>query len=163
MPRRRSGKKIDFVHWTYAESVVAVAAGTVAENLFIAEHEPQTLLRMRGEIAAWNDGAPTPPRAVRFGAGIILVPEGTASTVLWSPITDADAPWIWVDYGMIGFEEAVADAIDVPMLTGFRKVIDSKSMRILRNQEIQVVFENVTDGGATTVNVGLQVRLLTGK
>ncbi len=162
---RRSGhaKKIDTVHWTYGSfDAQALAAGTVAVLLSAAQHLPETLLRLRGEWVAYLDGASTPPKLCAIGCGIIQVPEGTGTTVLWSPITDGDAPWIWVDYAMIGHEENVVDVVDVPMLTGVRRVIDSKAMRRLRNTELQVVMENATVGGSTTVNVAGQVRQLAG-
>jgi len=97
MPRRRSGKKIDFVHWAYGNATAsALAAGTNGATLFPAQHLPETLLRMRGELMSWGDANLAPGVNARIGCGIILVPEGTGSTVLWSPITDGDAPWIWV-------------------------------------------------------------------
>jgi len=164
MPRRRSGKKIDFVHWTYGSwTQGAIAAGTGASNVFPALHDPETLMRIRGEWVAYLDGTEAPGTLISVGVGLILVPEGTGTTVLWSPITDGDAPWIWADYAMLGYEEMVTDVIDVPGMTSVRRVIDNKAMRIVRNQEVQFVVENATVGGAGSANVFGQVRALTGK
>ena len=160
MARRRSGfqKKIDTVHWTYGSFVsVGLAAGVAAVQAF-----PAALLRTRGEWVGLLDGAQAPGKLVSVGIGMIQVPEGTGTTVLWSPISDGDAPWIWVDYAMLGYEEMVNDVIDVPMLTGVRRIIDSKGMRKLRNTELQVVFENATVQTAATVNISGQVRVLAG-
>jgi len=163
MPRRRSGKKIDFVHWTLAQSFqAALAAGTVAGTMFTAQHLSETLLRMRGNLMAFIDGNQATGGGARFGVGLILVPEGTGATVLWSPITDGDAPWIWVDYFALSYEEMVADVIDVPGITSYRSVIDNKAMRIIRNQEVQIVVENQVTSGAISANFSLQVRALFG-
>ena len=77
-------------------------------------------------------------------------------------MTDGDAPWFyWTGFGM-AYEEMVIDTIDVPVVTGYREVIDSKAMRIVRNQEIQFVVENVTSGIAATVTLELVARILAG-
>ena len=166
MPRRQGQyrKKIDTVHWGYGSfAVQGLAAGTSAVNVFSAEHMPQTFLRTRGEWTAYLDGLAVVGTLVSVGIGLILVPEGTGTTVLWSPITDGDAPWLWVDYAMLGYEEMVADVIDVPGMTAVRRVIDSKAMRKVRNTEMQCVIENATVGGAEQVNVAGQVRVLSGQ
>ena len=164
MARRRSGKKIDFVHWQAAQvSSPAQSAGAIGVTVAAAQHEPETLLRMRGNAFGYIDGGQAVGGQIVVGMGIILVPEGTSTTVLWAPITDSDAPWIWVDYFRLGYEEMVTDVIDVPVMTGYRTVIDNKAMRIARNQEVQAVFENVTALGTLSANLGIDVRLLAGK
>ncbi len=138
MARRRSGKKIDFTHWTgfAGTSLGLAAAGTSAATLLAAAHEPETLLRTRGNVVAFVDGPQDPGVLVSVGVGFIPVPEGTGTTVLWSPITDPDAPWFWFDRFTIGYEEAVVDVIAMAALSVYRSVIDSKAMRIVRNQEV---------------------------
>ncbi len=164
MARRRSGKKIDFVHWTsFSAGISALTAGTSGVNVLPAQHEPETLLRMRGEWRAGVDGTSAPPTLALIAVGIILVPEGTGTTVLWSPTTDGDAPWIWYDVLHIGYEELVTDVIGSPSLSFARRVIDNKAMRIVRNQEIQLVIENSTLDGAAQVNVNVAGRILSGK
>ena len=142
MARIRTGraKKIDVVHWTYGSfSFLAQGSGTSAVNAFAAQHLPETLLRTRGEYVGYIDSASVPPTLVSLGIGLILVPEGTGSTVLWSPLTDGDAPWFYVDYAMLGYEEMVTDVIAVQEMLGVRRIIDSKAMRKIRNAEIQAL------------------------
>ncbi len=163
MARRRSGKKIDFTHWTYSSfAVAAQGAGTLGANFFGAQHLPETLLRFRGNWLCYVDGPSAPGKLVSIGIGMIMVPEGTGSTVLWSPISDGDAPWIWVDYAELGTEEMVTDVIDVPGITSFRASIDSKAMRIIKNQELQIVVENATILSASSVNITMSGRGLFG-
>ncbi len=163
--RRRSGfaKKIDTVHWTYGSfSFVGQGAGTAAVQVFPAQHLPETLLRTRGEVLLSIFGAQAPNVLAGIGVGLVLVPEGLGTTVTWSPITDGDAPWLWVDYFSIGYSEAVVDVIDMPGLSSARRVIDSKAMRKIRNREIQCVVENATISGAVPVTISGQVRVLAG-
>ncbi len=164
MARRRSGRKIDFTHWQLvAASSLAQSSGSVAINLATALHEPETLLRMRGNLLAYLDGTQAPGALIDVGVGVIAVPEGTGATNLWAPIDDSDAPWIWVEYFELGYEEMVTDVIDIPMLPIYRSVVDSKAMRILRNQELQVVFQNVTVGSAASFNASVCLRTLAGQ
>ncbi len=161
--RGRHAKKIQSTHWTYSSFASgAQTAGTFGATLYSAQHLPETLLRLRGEWLAYMDGTSGPGDLVAIGIGFIQVPEGSGATVTWSPITDGDAPWIWVDYALLGYEEMVTDVVDVPGITSVRRVIDNKAMRILRNTEIQCVVENATVQGASAVNVALNVRSLTG-
>ncbi len=164
MPRRRSGKKIDFVHWTgFAALFGGQAAGTIGVSIFAALHEPETLLRLRGNMIAWVDGSLAPGVNAHIGVGFILVPEGTGSTVLWSPISDSNAPWFWYTKFFVGYEEMVTDVIDVPLLTAYRETIDSKAMRRARaDVEVQLVLENVTVNGALSVNASVVGRVLLG-
>ena len=162
MARRRSGKKIDFTHWAYASaSHLAFGAGTARTVLYAAQHLPETLLRFRGSLTAYIDGASAPGKLVSIGVGMILVPEGSAA-VTWSPITDGDAPWIWASYFELGYEEMVVDVVDVPGLSSYREVVDSKAMRIVQNQDIEFVVENASIGSASSVNITFSGRGLFG-
>jgi len=164
MARRRTGKKIDFVHWTTSfASVLGQGSGAAARTLLAAQHLPETLMRMRGESVVYLDGAQAPPQLVIVEVGIILVPEGTGTTVLWSPTADGDAPWIWWDTYFIGHEEYVTDALQSVMINGARRVVDSKAMRIVRNQEVQYVVENTAIIGVENINAMCSVRVLAGK
>ena len=149
---RRSGfaKKIEVVHWTYGSfEFVAQAAGAAAVNVFPAQHLPETLLRMRGEWIAALGGAAVNGVAVAVSIGLIQVPEGTGTTVLWSPITDGDAPWIWWDTIHIVYTEQVTDVTFSSQTSSGRRTIDSKAMRKIRNTEIQCVVEQATISGLT--------------
>ena len=163
MPRRRSGKKIDFVHWSgFQDSFNAQAAGSIGKNIFAAAHEPETLMRLRGTLLAYLDTTQAPGVQIAVGIGMILVPEGTGTTVLWSPLTDPDAPWFWYTAFALGYEEYVTDVISSQVASGYREVIDSKAMRITRNQEVQAVVENVTTGSAGAFNMVIAGRSLSG-
>ncbi len=163
MARRRSGKKIEYSHWTGAGfSFPAQAAGTAAATVVAAQHLTETLLRTRGSLLGFVDANATPPLACRVDIGLAQVPEGTGTTVLWSPAADSDAPWIWFDSFVLGYEEYVTDVIDCPVASGYRTVIDSKAMRIIRNRELQIVIENTTLTAATSVNVFGFMRFLAG-
>ncbi len=163
MPRRSGhAKKIETVHWTRGSWSVNLAAGTTAVEVLAAQHLPETLMRMRGQNLTYFDGAGTFGQLAAVACGLILVPEGTGTTVLWSPITDGDAPWIWYDEGAVGHEEPVVDVIGVPIVTGFRTIIDNKAMRRIRNLELQFVAENATLQNAATVNIAGHVRVLAG-
>ena len=163
MPQRRSGRKIDFTHWTYGSfSILGLAAGLNGNTVLSAQHLPETLLRLRGSLMAYIDGASVPGKLISVGVGLILVPEGTGTTITWSPITDGDAPWIWVSYFELGYEEMVTDVVDVPGISSYREVIDNKAMRVIKNQEVQAVVENATIGTAAAVNLTLSVRALSG-
>jgi len=82
--------------------------------------------------------------------------------VLWSPRTDSDAPWIWWTEFALGYEEMVSDTVDVPSMTGYREVIDNKAMWIIRNQEVQIVWENSSILTAADFNGYMAGRILSG-
>ena len=164
MARRvRAQKKIDYTHWTYGSwTFLAQAAGIIAANVIAAQHQPETLLRTRGSLLCGLDGAQAPGGLLGVAFGLIMVPEGTAATALWSPITDGDAPWFYWTGFEVGYEEAVTDVVDMPGMTSYREIIDSKAMRIIRNQELQAVLEIANIGTSTAVNFTGSARFLTG-
>ena len=162
--RSRHAKKIDTVHWTgNAGQFVAQAAGTAGATLFAAQHLPETLMRLRGEWASTLQGAQGTAVGVQVTCGICQVPEGNGTTVLWSPFTDGDAPWIWWDSFTLFYEEFVTD-VNYSTIASARRVIDSKAMRKQRNTELQLVVENTTVPGltASSVNVNVNLRALHG-
>ncbi len=164
--RRRTGfeKKIDTVHWQYGSwSIAALASGASgAVNVSAAQHLPETLLRTRGSVAVTLDGTLLIGVGTSVAMGLILVPEGTGTTVLWSPITDGDAPWFWWGATELLYEEHVADVIASQNTLSDRLQIDSKAMRKIRNQELQFVAENATVFGASAVNIAGSARFLAG-
>ena len=161
----RHAKKIDTVYWTGFHTVVVghgLAAGTVASTLLAAQHLPETILRMRGEVFVQGVGALGSNLSCFVTVGAILVPEGTGTSVLWSPFTDADAPWFWWEQMYIGNEESVVDTINSPLLIAARRIIDSKAMRKVRNREVQFVAENTTLATGLSVDVTVGGRILAG-
>ncbi len=162
--RGRFAKKIEAVHWTLGTFDESLAAGTAASTLLAAQHLPETILRSRGEWVAGLSGAIAPGVGVRVACGFVLVPEGTGTTVLWSPISDGDAPWMWWDSMHFFYEESVIDVVASGIPPAGRRVIDSKAMRRSRNQELQFVAEQetVTGFAAGSVQIIGSARVLAG-
>jgi len=165
MAHRRGGKTIDSVHWTYGSfQFIGQGAGAAAINVFSAQHLPETLLRSRGNWSTAISAAQAAGRGISVAIGMIQVPEGTGSTVLWSPITDGDAPWIWWDVMELLYTEQVVDVIASQNTLSGMRVLDTKAMRKLRNTELQVVVEQatITGLGGANVDVAGSMRVLTG-
>ena len=167
MARKRTGfqKKIDHVAWEgFAISMGAVAAGTQALTFLTQTLErPVTVMRIRGQILGYIDGASAPPKGANMSLGVIKVPEGTSTTVVYNPVADDRASWMMYETFFLGYEEMVTDVIDVPGLTSYRKEIDVKAMRIVRpDEELQFVIENTTFDGAAAVNFAFAGRILIG-
>ena len=160
MARRRGGRAPN-VHWTgFGASALSFAAGTVASTLSVAAHGTETLMRTRGSLVGFGDGALVTGAMAIISVGFILVPEGSGTTVTWSPRTDRDAPWFYWTSFVLAYEEYVTDVIWSSQTSEYREVIDSKAMRVQRNQEVQFVAENTTLGGAMTVNLAVEGRFL---
>jgi len=161
--RSRQEKVIDITRWGgSSHTVSALGAGTVAQT-YISDGRTETILRIRGELLVFVDAASAPGKMVRVGVGALVVQVGSGSTVIQSPLSDPDAPWLFYEVMTVGYEEMVTDVIDVPGLTSVRKTIDNKAMRVLRpGREVQLVFENQTLHTATNVNISWQNRTLLG-
>ncbi len=163
MGRRRGGRAPN-LHWSgFQNAFNAMSAGSVSALGFAAIHGTETLLRIRGSFSCWIDGVQAPGGSIVVSVGMILVPEGTGATLLWSPgaAADADAPWIWYSTFVLAYEEYVTDTNYATGMTYYREVIDSKAMRVIRNQEVQVAVTNVTGLGAMSLNLSIQGRALT--
>jgi len=92
-----------------------------------------------------------------------LVPEGTGTTVTWSPITDSNAPWYFYTRFHLGYEEAVVDVVAYEGMGAYREVIDAKAMRRIRpDVEVQLVIEQATVGSAHAIQLGMAGRTLFG-
>ena len=163
MARPRGQKKIDFTHWIGVQQVsLALSSGAVAFNVAAAQHISETWMRFRGNLLVYADATQAPGGLVTIGVGLLVVPEGSGSVATSAPVTNSDASWVYYDIFGIGYEEMVTDVIDVPGISSYRAVIDSKAMRVLRNTEVQLVIENVTNGAAMSVNTLLTGRVLSG-
>jgi len=163
--RRSFAKKIQSVHWTGgAWQFIGQAAGVAAGTFGSAQHLPETLMRFRGAWSACLGTAVSATSGALVTCGLIQVPEGTGTTVLWSPFTDADAPWIWWDTFNLLYQEMVTDVIATQNTMSGARVIDSKAMRKLRNTELQIVLENTAIPGYTTrtIDVAGSARALSG-
>ena len=130
--------------------------------MFPPAHESETLLRFRGNLVCSLDSAQSPGVLVQVAVGFLVVPEGSGTTVSSLPGTNPDSPWFWYEIFTVGYEEMVTDVVDVAGLSIYRSVIDSKAMRIVRNQEIQMVTQNTTVGSASGINLVVGGRILSG-
>ncbi len=160
----RHGKKIDSVTWDLVSlSFAALGAGSQAQTAISAGTTPTTLLRIRGQLLAYVDGASAPGKQAVIAVGLIVMPEGTGTTVTSSPFSDGNAPWLYHNIFRLGYEEMVTDVIDVPMVSSFRETIDNKAMRKIRpDREVQFVVENSTTQTALSANVAMDFRFLQG-
>ncbi len=163
--RRSRVKKIEAVRWTRNHFFFgAQAAGSVALNFITSADAIDTVLRIRGEVTSWIDGNDAPPVGVDCALGLLVMPEGQGTTVLSSPITDENAPWLLYERWTLAYEEIVTDVIAAQGVLSFRKTIDNKAMRILRpDREVQIVFEQATVSGAGSVNCGFAASVLLGQ
>ena len=89
-------------------------------------------------MLSWCDGTQAPGGSVLISCGICIVPEGTGTTVLQSPGTDsASGAWLYFEEWILAYDEAVTDVIAYQTAMAYRSTIDSKGMRIVRqDQEI---------------------------
>ena len=161
--RSRFEKKIHEIRWAGARhSFSAIAASSVAQTM-VTDGSKETILRIRGQLLCYADAASIPAKSCEIGIGALVVQAGSGTTVIQSPLTDPDAPWLFYERFMMGYEEMVTDVIDVPGITSFRKEIDNKAMRILRpGREVQLVMENQTQIAAMSVNLNFGMRILLG-
>ena len=165
--RRRNNsrfeKVIDSTRWAGAvHSSLAQGAGAVAQTM-VSDGLIETIMRIRGEIVSTIDGASGGGKLLEVAVGALVVQAGSSTTVIQKPITDPDAPWLFYERWTLGYEEMVTDVVDVPGLSSFRKTIDSKAMRILREgREVQLVFEQATIGSAGEANTIFNFRMLLG-
>jgi hypothetical protein len=153
---------MESVRWSGSQSSFLAQSSGSAGLVFItaSSDPPETLLRLRGDLVCVLDGVQAPGTLISVGIGIALVPEGSSTTVLWSPLSDSDAPWWYYERFTLGYEEYVTDVIDSPGLSSVRKTVDLKGMRIIRpDVEAQVVVENLTIGSAGAFNLSLQARV----
>jgi len=148
--------------WTGANATVnAQPAGTAGRIILAASTRRDTILRTRGEAVVYIDSVQAPGVSALISLGLIVVPEGTGTTVLQSPFTDANADWFWFEQVTISYEEMVVDVVDVPGMSSARLTVDSKAMRIgVPDTEVQFVVENTTLTSAVSVNVSFTARFL---
>ena len=159
------GKVIDNLRWSGGVALFgsAVGAGSIAIIALSAGVPRETIMRTRGEVVVALDSVSIPGALILVSMGLVLVPEGTGTTVVWDPFNDAEAPWFWFQETILGYEEMVADVIDVPGLTSSRIVVDSKVMRRANvDEEVQFVLTNTTLIAAKTINLGASFRFLLG-
>jgi len=163
--RGRPAKTIDNLRWTGGQVAFsgAQAAGSIAINVLGAGVPRETIMRTRGQVFVGMDSGQVPGRLVLVSMGLVLVPEGQSTTVIWDPFNDSEAPWFWFHESIIGYEEGVTDVVDYPGYTTDRVMVDSKAMRKANvDEEVQFVITNTTVNGSAPVNVVGAFRFLLG-
>ena len=124
--------------------------------------ERLTIVRMRGGGFVHLD-AGAALDSMEVGLGLIVVPEEVAIAGVASaptPLTDLDAPWLWVEVFQLG--PAVSGTDDGGDISrNFRFEIDSKAMRKFRtDEELLFVAESAILAGSPTADVQAGVRAL---
>jgi len=162
---RRPAKTIDNLRWSggVAVSFPALGAGTSGFTVLGAGVPRETIMRTRGEVLVGLDSAQSPGASVLISMGLVLVPEGQSTTVIWDPFSDAEAPWFWFKEVTIAYEEMVTDVIANQGVQFARIEVDSKSMRKANvDEEVQMVVTNTTVTTARSVNIVAAFRFLLG-
>ena len=157
-------KKIHTLRWESIQGAsLGQAAGSVAIGAVLGAGSPaETILRLRGWVMTQFDGAKAPGVLVLVSMGMILVPEGQGSTVIWDPFNDPNAPWLWFTEVTLGYDEAVTDTIAYGN-THQAVEIDGKAMRKgSPDEELQLVITNTTLQVASSVTTSLTARALLG-
>ena len=143
----------------FAFSALALSAGDTSAVVISPVTESQTIVRTRGELLCWMDGAPTPPRLIRVGIGLLVQQAGATATV--SPLTDGDAPFFWYDVVTLMSDNTAAGGAPQQPMASSRAVVDGKAMRVLRpDQDIFVVIETADVVGASASDIGFDGRFL---
>ena len=62
-------------------------AGSIAQT-FITDGIEETLIRIRGELTCYIDGASAPGKLVRVALGMLVVQAGSSTVVIQGPLTD---------------------------------------------------------------------------
>jgi len=123
----------------------------------------ETIMRIRGSLGCYIDGLEAPGGSAIISVGLIVMPDGTGTTVTVDPFNNSEASWLYYNNFLVAYEEYVTDVVDCPGMTFFRQEIDVKAMRILRpGQELQFVITNTTVDNAVNVNLRAQMRVLFG-
>jgi len=78
----RRVKKIDNLRWTSSSFFTSgLTAGSVAATWISTGTAPETIMRTRGSLLCALDGVAAPSVFIDVAIGLILVPEGTGTTV----------------------------------------------------------------------------------
>ncbi len=160
----RRGRTIDFKSWSAIPSVTITTTGAATlSGAGLSFAIPATILRMRGEILFYLDGAADTSRQVIAAAiGLISTDAFTlGSTAFPDPLADVGFPWLWYSAVSLSNDlDSVGDVIDAAVAV--RLQVDSKAMRKVKPDEtLVVVFQTSTAITTTVIRQG-QLRVLVG-
>ncbi len=159
----RSGRPNDY-DWELSRGTsLALAATVIVQFEAFASDTAETLMRLRGEVLVFLDGASSPAVGdlMVFAWGVIRSASGSTDVGV-SPLTEGGANFLAYGTGHLG-TEATAQ-LGNEGLSMVRFDVDSKAMRKLReNESLYVVFESVDIAGAPVWNAGFSLRGLTAR
>ena len=161
----RPAKTIHSLRWAGGNAITALAqtAGSSAAVALASGAPRETVMRTRGEVLVMLDAPSDVNRGVLVSMGLVLMPQGQGTTVIWDPFGDSEAPWFWYPETFLGYDEYVTDVIDGAGGPVSTIVVDSKAMRKANvDEEIQFVVTNTTVNGAQGINVLASFRFLIG-
>jgi len=140
-------------------------ATTVALVIASPSINKDTVMRTRGVVTGYVDGALATSRASLITIGMIVLQEGVvAAAGAPDPFLDGNADWFYYTQFLLAYEESVTDVISVQAVSGYREVIDSKAMRkSMPDTEIAVVVANDNVSTGVQTNVHIAGRFLVGQ
>ena len=154
------GRRTDY-EWQGAQGVLSLASNVPGIIAMVANNNPGTVMRSRGQVLGSIDGA-VDGDAVSVAVGLIIadddaVAAGVAS--IPSPASDMEAEWLWHGFLLL---KAQGTSTDQPGLTA-RLEIDSKAMRRVKSNT-QCVFAAapVSLAGTPAVDILVGLRSLQG-
>ncbi len=160
--RRGSGSIIAHKDWSAAcidGSDIDLALNTVAAFTMFTFSEPETFLRVRGEIYVELNGSAVNERAT-LACGLAVVSARAAAvgtTAIPRPGSEGVYPWIW--HGWMNVS-TLQEAAVVPDAAFSRLSVDSKAMRKVKEDEVIIlafeICESVDQGGHLSVLAGLR-------
>ncbi len=170
MARRRFGghtSSVSHKEWSTADSLqnnIDIAEQVVVlGNVALVALVPNTLLRIRGTVFAQLDAGAVDEKAmIAFGITIVKTPAFTAGAAsVPSPVTEADADWLWQGYISLS---SLAEAAIAPNFLAGNVEIDSKAMRKLSTGDsiimVGEVYESLDQTGS--FDFGYLMRILSG-
>ena len=161
-PRGRAGRRTDY-DWEGAFiAQTSLNSGVSAQFAIGVADSAETLMRVRGTVAAILDQTGTTAAdAAIVGFGLMVA--STGATLAVAPVTEPGANWLWHTFILLATEFALA-AGNNELLNQARVEIDNKAMRKLREDEtLFLVVENTNINGSPIVSVNGAFRILTGR
>ena len=135
-----------------------VAAGVKSILLTADQLAPSTIVRTRGIVTVKSDQfAATEDQIGALGVGVVTTTAaGIGATAVPGPMSDESSDIFYV-FEMFGNTFRLGSQVGFDPMNGITREIDSKAMRKVDNEEtLVVVWENGTNGNATSVLVNLR-------
>ena len=154
------GRRTDY-EWQGATGAAALASNVPAIIAMVANNNPGTIMRSRGQVLGSIDGAVDDDK-VAIAVGLIIADDDAVAvgvTAIPSPLNDMEAEWIWHGFLLL---QAQGTSTDAPGLTA-RLEIDSKAMRRVKsNTQCVFAIHPNSLAGTPAVDVMIGLRSLQG-